>query len=126
MIYEYKNGTGIVLSSFQKAVRAPSRVTGLSLNKAVFSGRPALRVNWTTPQSDKTITKYQMQYRISGKSDWGTEIVKTGFPPPNSTILTGLNAGTDYDVHVRAVSSVETGMWSAVQTQRTYMCEFDL
>ena len=42
----------------------------------------------------------------------------------NSTIVTRLEAGTKYRVRVKAVSDAGHGMWSAVQTERTYMSEF--
>ena len=84
----------------------PSQVTGVSLSKAVRSGLPALRVTWTAPQSDLTISRYKVQYRRSRDAEWGSEITILGSPPPTSTILTGLDAGTEYSVRVRAVSAV--------------------
>ena len=38
--------------------------------------------------------------------------------------MTGLDAGTGYNVRVRAVSAVGAGMWSEVQTVRTHGSEF--
>ena len=101
-------------------MQVPSQVTGLSLFKEVVSGAPALRVNWTTPQSDVTITQYTMQYRKNETTTWGSEFTVSHI---TFVILTGLDIGTDYTVRVRAVSTVGHGMWSAVQTERTYMCE---
>ena len=96
----------------------PSQVTGVSLSKAVRSGLPALRVTWTAPQSDLTISQYKVQYRR-----WD-EITISGSPPLTSTILTGLDAGTEYNVRVRAVSAGGSGNWSVVQTERTNRSEF--
>ena len=115
LIYIY-----IVFCPLQKAVRVPSQVTGLSLSKAVSSRRPALRANWTTPQSDEPISHYRLQYRIHGTT-WGSQRIV--YPPQTSTVVP-LSAGTEYNVRVRAVSAVGTGNWSAVQTERTYMSEF--
>ena len=102
----------------------PSQVTGLSLSKAVSSRLPALRATWTIPQSDEPISKYRLQYRIHGHTSWGSQHTISGSPPPNSTIGPRLAAGTEYDVRVRAVSAEGAGMWSAVQTERTYKSEF--
>ena len=77
---------------------------------------PALRVTWTIPQSDLTISQYQVQYRRSGTTVWGNEAVISGSPPANSTILTGLDASTVYIVRVRAVSEIGAGEWSIEQT----------
>ena len=106
-----------------KAGRIPSQVTGLSLSKAVSSKLPALQANWTIPQSDEPISKYYLQYRIHGTIFWGSQHIVSG-STVNSTNLTRLEAGTGYDVRVRAVSNVGSGNWSAVQTGRTYISEF--
>ena len=101
----------------------PSQVTGLSLSKAVSSKLPVLQATWTIPQSDKPIFWYHLQYKIHGTTFWGSQRTISG-STENSTIVTGLEAGTEYNVRVRAVSAVGDGNWSAVQTERTYMSEF--
>ena len=90
----------------------------------MLSGLPALRATWAIPQSDEPISKYILQYRIHGNTSWGSQHIVSGSPPPNSTIVPRLAAGTEYDVRVTAMSDVGAGMWSAVQTERTYMSEF--
>ena len=110
--------------STSKALRVPSQVTGLSLSKEVRLGRPTLRVTWTAPQSHLTISQYQVQYRRSRDALFGNERTIPGSPPLTSTILTGLDAGTEYSVRVRAVSAVGPGNWSVVQTERTDRSEF--
>ena len=115
------NGIDIIPSS---VLGVPSQVTGLSLSKAVSPRLPTLQATWTIPQSDEPISKYILQYRIHGTTSWDSEHTISGSPPLNSTIVTGLAAGTEYDVRVRAVSAVGAGNWSAVQTERTYMSEF--
>ena len=102
----------------------PSQVTGVSLSKVVRLRQPALRVTWTAPQSDLTISQYKVQYRRSTDAQWGSEITISGSPPSTSTILTGLDADTEYSVRVRAVSAVGPGNWSVVQTERTDRSEF--
>ena len=93
----------------------PSKVGPLTLTKAARSGRPALTVTWTAPQSDRPITKYQVQYRRSGTTSWRTKDVTS-----TSTTLENLPAGTGYQVRVRAVSDVGTGPYSDVRTQITH------
>ena len=103
-------------------LQAPSQVTGVALFKAVRQGRPSLRVTWTTPQSDVTISQYTLQYNRNGSTVWGSQV--TVPPSTTSTILTGLDAGTEYNVRMRAVSAAGDGMWSVEQTERTFDSEF--
>ena len=105
---------------FVKAGRISSQVTGLSLSKVVSSRLPVLQATWTIPQSDEPISQFILQYRKHGTTPWGSQSSTT----QNSTIVPSLAAGTEYDVRVRAESAVGDGMWSAVQTERTYMSEF--
>ena len=108
----------------QKALRVPSQVTGLSLSKAVRFGRPTLRVNWTAPQSEVPISRYEVQHRKNGTTFWGSMFTIYGSPPQTSTLLTGLEPGTEYNVRVRAVSTVGNGRWSVAQTGKTDRSEF--
>ena len=101
-------------------LQAPSQVTGVSLSKVLREGRPSLRVNWAAPQSDLTVSRYLVQLRKSGTTVWGTQVEITGSPPATATILPGLDAGTEYDVRVRAVSAAGEGEWSEVQRERTF------
>ena len=99
-------------------------MTGVSLSKAVRQGRPTLRVDWTAPQSDVTISEYHVQFRRSGTTAWGSQV--TTIPPSTSTILPALNASTELDVRVRARSAVGEGEWSEVQTERAYNSEHNI
>ena len=105
---------------------APSQVTGLSLTKTVSSRLPALRADWTIPQSDKPISNYSIQYKINEATDtsWSSPHTISGSPPPQTLTIMKLAAGTEYNVRVRAMSAAGAGNWSAVQTERTYMSEF--
>ena len=93
----------------------PSRVGSMSLTKAVRSGRPALSVSWTAPQSDRTIIRYQVRYRIAYYVTWSTKDVTS-----TSTYLERLTAGTSYHVQVRAVSDVGSGAFSSLRTLGTF------
>ena len=99
-------------------------MTDVSLYKAVQMESPALTVNWTAPQSVVNISDYQVQYRRNGTTSWNNAYTNSSSPPATSTNLTGLDAGTEYNVRVRAVSAVGNGMWSIVQTVRTFDGEF--
>ena len=92
----------------------PSQVGPPVLTKAVSSGRPALRVTWTAPQSDRPITKYQLQYGILN-TRWSDKELTS-----RSTTLEGLSAGAIYDIRVRAVSDVGAGQYSPTSTETTY------
>ena len=93
-------------------------MTGVSLAKEVITGAPALRVTWDSPKSDVTITRYEVQYRTG--SQWMSAADVTGSPPPTTTYLESLQAGTLYSVRVRAVSDVGDGDWSNTAMETTY------
>ena len=101
---------------------APSQVTGVSLFKAVRHGKPSLRVNWTVPQSDVNISKYQVQYKRYGDTFWGGQV--DTIPPTTSTLLPSLDAGTEYQVRVRAKAGGTSGMWSVEKNERTFDSEY--
>ena len=96
-------------------------MTGVAVSKAIGSGRLALRVTWTTPQSDVTISQYQVEYK-KHSTDWRTaNLVSTG--STTSTLLEALDAGTVYEVRIRAVSAIGNGTWSEVQSEVTFKSE---
>ena len=105
------------------SLTVPSRVSGVYVIKTVESGTSALIVNWTTPQSDVNISQYLVQYRRSGTPFWSSQVTISGSPPVNFTVLTGLDAGTEYNIRVRAVSELGYGNWSVEQTERTFDSE---
>ena len=92
---------------------------GMTMSKAVSLGKPALRVTWTTPQSDVAISQYQLQYRRK----WASWRAVSPTPPGSatSTVLQTLDVGTAYQVRIRAVSAIGNGMWSRVESEITYM-----
>ena len=105
-----------------RSLTAPSRVSGVSLTKALESGA-ALMVSWTTPQSDAAISQYQVQYKSSGTMSWSSATPLSGSTPLTSTILTGLDVGTEVNVRVRALSELGAGIWSVELTERTFDSE---
>ena len=99
----------------------PSQVTGVAVSNAIRSKKPALRVTWTTPQSDVTISQYQVEYK-KRSTDWrAANLASPG--STTSTLLEALDAGTVYEVRIRAVSAIGNGQWSRVESETTYMSE---
>ena len=96
-------------------------MTGVAVSKAIHSGKPALRVTWTTPQSNVTISQYQVEYRRTGTNWRAANLVSPG--SNTSTLLEALDAGTVYEVRIRAVSAVGNGTWSIVESEVTYKSE---
>ena len=80
-------------------------------------------VTWTTPQSDVSISQYQVEYKRSGNS-WSSAAPVSS--STTSTHLEELVAGTEYQVQVRAVSAIGNGNWSEVQSETTYQSELSM
>ena len=98
---------------------APSRITNVTVSKDVSEGKPILRVTWTAPQSDVNISQYQVQYKRNRTTVWN-QVIR----PVTTVSLEGLDAGTAYNVRVRAQSAAGDGEWSEVHTETTYNSEF--
>ena len=103
----------IEVSPYLVLLTVPSRVNSPSLTKMVRSGRPAIRVTWNAPSSDRPITKYRVQYK-NGSTSW------RGMDASPPTTLENLSAGTSYQVQVRAVSEIGVGLYSEIKTITTY------
>ena len=100
----------------------PSQVTGIVVSKVVSSGKPALRINWTTPESDVAISQYQVEYKKTGITFWRA-VSPILLGSTTSTVLEALDVGTAYQVRIRAVSAIGNGLWSRVESETTYMSE---
>ena len=74
----------------------------------VTGSSDSLEVTWTAPDTD--IRSYDLQYRQGTTGDWtdGPQD-ETGL----SATITGLDAGTEYQVQVRATNDEGDGDWSA-------------
>ena len=95
------------------------KVTDVSVTKSVEDGNVTLSVSWTTSQSELLITEYEVEYRTSDTKSWINSTQLSVSPPANSTLLTGLDAGVEYIVRVRALSEIGAGAWSNEQTTVT-------
>ena len=88
------------------------KVTNVSVTKSLI-------VSWTTPQSELPISEYEVEYRTSDTESWINSTRLSVSPPASSTILTGLDAGVEYIIRVRAVSEIGAGAWSEEHRVRT-------
>ena len=79
-----------------------------------------LTVTWAAPATDSThdaATGYNLQYSVHGAGSW---TLVTGITSPYT--ITGLSAGTSYDVEVQGTNASTTspGAWSGISTASTY------
>ena len=71
----------------------------------------SVRAAWNAPAyAGPAITDYEVRWAIAGSGGWNTLVGRTG--ADRSQIITGLVAGTRYDVQVRAKSAEGTSDWS--------------
>ena len=96
------------------------KVTNVSVTESVEDGNFSLNVSWTTPQRELPISEYEVEYRTKNTNSWINSTRLSVSPPANSTLLTGLDAGVEYIVRVRALSKVGAGAWSDEQTSVTH------
>ena len=104
----------------------PAQLIGSPSIQSTTPGANSLTVEWSAPSSDggSTITAYDLR-RIETSAD---ETVDANWTVVQdvwigsgalSYELTGLTAGTQYDVQVRAVNSAGDGPWSATVAEAT-------
>ena len=94
-------------------VPGPPTITAL-----IIAGDNSLTIAWDAPTSGPAVTAYDLRYILADayervKGNWTLEEdVWTGAGALRY-VLTGLAAGTQYDVQVRAVGANGNGPWSA-------------
>ena len=105
-------------------VQSATQTLTITVTNVPAPGKPAaptvtvashtsLTATWTAPtNTGPAITDYDVQYR---KGTIGTFTPWPHTGPATTTTITGLTAGTSYQVQVRAVS-LEDGPWSAAAT----------
>ena len=114
-------------------VQSATQTLTITVTNVLPPGKPAaptvtvashssLNVNWTAPtNTGPAIDEYNVQYRAGTTGDF-TDANYTG--TATNTTLTGLAAGTSYQVQVRARSSEGAGPWSdASAATTTYQAE---
>ena len=72
----------------------------------------SVTVNWTAPDTDLDLLGYELSWRRADEADW-TEVRDIASTQTTHTI-TGLDAGTAYEVRVRAMYAGREGEWSPV------------
>ena len=77
-------------------------------------------VTWSAPVNTgrPSILRYQYQYKKNAEPDWSGATFTTSGPTASVTIVT-LDAGTSYDVEVRAINAEGPGPWSDTGTGST-------
>lgn len=87
------------------------------LQTAPTTSSSELAVSWSVPADNGTpITHYVLQYRVQGQSTWQT---RSPHPTSNSTLLSGLQANTVYELRVAASNGV-LGPYSNIQTAEIF------
>ena len=99
---------------FEVTVEAvPTAAPDTPAQPTVVTGKAAqgaLDVSWTAPKDNgSAILDYGLRYRVKGSPDW---TVMTAAITGTSHTLTGLPAGTTYEVQVRARNADGSSDWS--------------
>ncbi|MBS0638940.1 MAG: fibronectin type III domain-containing protein [Proteobacteria bacterium] len=84
----------------EAATGVPGGVESLAV---VATTSSSLTLAWSAPTTGGAATHYVVQYRLNGGSSWMTVAPNPSLP---TVILSGLAAGTSYDVQVAAANSV--------------------
>ena len=112
----------------ERALTATQTLTVTVTNQSEAPSAPAtptvsgetassLTVTWTAPaNTGPAITGYEVQYRAETGGAW-TDAGHSG--PALTVTLTGLTAGTRYEVRVRAANADGPGAWSGAATGTT-------
>ena len=105
----------------QSARRAPEQVSGLVLTSADAT---RMSVLWSAPRNGgSAITDYQVEYRQNTQPSPNWTATATGSAATSIT-LSSLNAGSNYEVRVRAVNARGQGAWSEILFASTRSDEF--
>ena len=86
------------------------------------NGKPSLRVQWTSSQSDINASQYEIEFKENGTLFWGHKMRVENFS--TSTPLPELDPGTAYIVRVRAKFATGFGERSEEVTGITFTSEF--
>lgn len=94
-------------------VMPPGQVSTLAVTAATAS---SITLSWQPPTTGAAASSYTVQYRVSGSSMWTATSPIVG---TTTYQITGLQAGTAYDVTIQANNASASGPVSAVLTSST-------
>ena len=96
----------------------PDAPSAVAVSPVPGSGT-SLVVTWDIPATSgrPAVASYDLQYRQSGETDWRNGPQNQ---PSARSEITGLEAGVDYDVQVRATNAEGDSEWSAPGSGRTH------
>ncbi len=108
------SGAPSVPAMTQPVIHIPNTPAAASLAQGSGS---ALTVTWTSPGVDAShsaATSFNVRFSPSGTATWTTVSIVT-----SPYILSGLAAGSAYDVQVQSANAAGTSAWSATSTLTT-------
>ena len=95
----------------------PPSAPGAPTVSGIPGSTNSVRVTWIEPANPgPPITHYSVQYAVSGSRDAFQRVTVPIGPADRSVVITGLTAGTRYDVQVRAESDEGHSVWSSSGT----------
>ncbi len=85
-------------------------------NLSLYASSTYIRMNWTAPTTNLTITGYDVQYRVKGTTDF-TDAIHTG--TDTTWTIMEVTSETTYQVRVRANATNDSGFWSSLMKTTT-------
>jgi cellulose 1,4-beta-cellobiosidase len=93
------------ISTAAPTLAVPGAVTGLAVSTATTTSLPLI---WTAPSTGGAVANYTVQYRLTGTGSY-TVASAVVVASATSYTITGLTAGTAYDVQVFATNASGSG-----------------
>ena len=115
----HKWGTAALLPADHPYKVAPPRVGVPTAPTAVTStaGDGAVTLQWAAPDPGYVVTDYTVQFKTAASGSWTT--FADGTSTATTATVTGLTAGTAYELRVAAVNAAGTSAWSSVASSTT-------
>ena len=109
----YSGGAIVYAGISTSSVTAPGQASGLVVSGATSTG---FNLSWSPPASGGTPSSYEVQFRLSGTTTWGTASASVSAP---TYTITGLASASSYDFQVLAVNGGGVGAPSLTVTAST-------
>jgi hypothetical protein len=106
------NGTPSPVTNGTTTIVAPGTPSALTAGAVT---QTTAMMSWTAPSSGGPVSSYTLQYRVTGAGAWSQLAGLTA----TSTTITGLTAGTSYDVQVAAVNAGGTSAFTPTTNAMT-------